>query len=64
MIKQKQVEDAPIGYYKELPVTKGKGRFGPFVKWNGMFVETNFQQIEHTGELREDQRFMIKDDIF
>ncbi|MGB4968360.1 MAG: type I DNA topoisomerase [Saprospiraceae bacterium] len=38
LIQQKQQEDAPIGYYKELPVTKGKGRFGPFVKWNGMFI--------------------------
>ncbi len=31
-------ENAPIGYYKELPITKGKGRFGPFVKWNDMFI--------------------------
>lgn len=38
LISQKQIEDAPIGYHKELPVTKGKGRFGPFVKWNGLFV--------------------------
>lgn len=38
LIKQKQKEDSPIGYHKELPVTKGKGRFGPFVKWNGLFV--------------------------
>ncbi|MCC6753272.1 MAG: type I DNA topoisomerase [Saprospiraceae bacterium] len=38
LIRQKESQDAPIGYYKELPVTKGKGRFGPFVKWNGLFV--------------------------
>lgn len=38
LIREKRQEDAPIGYYKELPVTKGKGRFGPFVKWNGLFV--------------------------
>ncbi|HEX5624838.1 MAG TPA: type I DNA topoisomerase [Saprospiraceae bacterium] len=38
LIRQKQGEDAPIGHYKDLPVTKGKGRFGPFVKWNGLFV--------------------------
>ncbi len=38
IIKAKQVEDAPIGYYEEKPVTKGKGRFGPFIKWNDLFI--------------------------
>lgn len=38
LIQEKQQADAPIGYYQELPVTKGKGRFGPFIKWNDMFI--------------------------
>jgi len=38
LIKEKQKMDAPIFTYKELPVTKGKGRFGPFLKWNDMFI--------------------------
>ncbi|MBK9107803.1 MAG: type I DNA topoisomerase [Saprospiraceae bacterium] len=38
LIKVKEIEDAPIGYHKDLPITKGKGRFGPYVKWNGLFV--------------------------
>ncbi len=38
IINAKQVEDAPIGYYKEKPITKGKGRFGPFIKWNDLFI--------------------------
>lgn len=38
IIENKRKEDAPLGYYKELPITKGTGRFGPFVKWNGIFV--------------------------
>ena len=29
IINAKQVEDAPIGFYDEKPITKGKGRFGP-----------------------------------
>ncbi len=37
-IKEKQVADAPIGYYETLPVTKGKGRFGPFIKWNDLYI--------------------------
>ena len=38
IIKAKQVEDAPIGHYEGLPITKGKGRFGPFIKWNDLFI--------------------------
>lgn len=38
IISAKQIEDAPIGYYDEKPVTKGKGRFGPFIKWNELFI--------------------------
>lgn len=38
LIAQKQEADAPIAMYENLPVTKGKGRFGPFIKWNNMFI--------------------------
>jgi len=38
IIGAKQKEDAPIGFYNELPITKGKGRFGPFIKWNDLFI--------------------------
>jgi len=38
IIKAKKIEDAPIGFYDEKPITKGKGRFGPFIKWNDMFI--------------------------
>jgi DNA topoisomerase-1 len=38
IIKAKQEEDAPIGHYEQQPITKGKGRFGPFIKWNGLFI--------------------------
>jgi DNA topoisomerase I len=38
LILAKQIEDAPVGYYNELPITKGKGRFGPFIKWNNLFI--------------------------
>jgi DNA topoisomerase-1 len=37
-IKQKQIADAPVGTYEQKPITKGKGRFGPYIKWDGMFV--------------------------
>jgi DNA topoisomerase-1 len=38
IIQAKQIEDAPIGYFDEKPITKGKGRFGPFIKWNDLFI--------------------------
>ncbi len=38
LIEEKEAADAPIGTYKGLPITKGKGRFGPFLKWNDMYV--------------------------
>ena len=38
IITAKQIEDAPIGFYDEKPITKGKGRFGPFIKWNDLFI--------------------------
>jgi DNA topoisomerase-1 len=41
LIKEKEKADAPIYVYKDLPVQKGKGRFGPFIKWNNMFINVN-----------------------
>jgi len=41
LIKEKEEADAPIYTYKKLPVQKGKGRFGPFIKWNNMFINVN-----------------------
>jgi DNA topoisomerase-1 len=38
IITAKQKEDAPIGFFDDKPITKGKGRFGPFIKWNEMFI--------------------------
>ena len=40
-IKEKQIADAPIYVFKDLPVTKGVGRFGPFLRWSGMFINVN-----------------------
>lgn len=41
LIDQKLKSEEPIHFYKDLPVTKGKGRFGPFIKWNEMFINVN-----------------------
>ncbi|PQJ80539.1 type I DNA topoisomerase [Polaribacter porphyrae] len=41
LIEAKRQADAPIYHHEDLPVQKGVGRFGPFLKWNGMFINVN-----------------------
>jgi len=41
LIVEKQKADAPIAHYDGHEVTKGTGRFGPFIKWNGLFINVN-----------------------
>ena len=38
LIEEKVTADAPIAQFNDLPVTKGTGRFGPFIKWNDLFI--------------------------
>jgi DNA topoisomerase-1 len=38
LIDAKLEEDAPVGHFRGLPIGKGNGRFGPFVKWDKLFV--------------------------
>jgi len=49
LVQEKQLADAPIAIFEGKPVTKGKGRFGPFIKWNEMFINVprkyNFDQL-------------------
>ncbi|HQW26433.1 MAG TPA: topoisomerase C-terminal repeat-containing protein, partial [Saprospiraceae bacterium] len=57
IIEAKSHEDRPIAMYKGLPVTKGKGRFGPFVKWEGTFV--NIPKKYDPDHLTESQVFEL-----
>lgn len=56
LIEEKQKAEAPIGNYEGKPVTKGKGRFGPFIKWNEMFINVpkryNFDNLSQ-AEIEE-----------
>ncbi|HPF10897.1 MAG TPA: type I DNA topoisomerase [Flavobacteriaceae bacterium] len=62
LIQQKKKADAPIYRYEGLPVQKGKGRFGPFIKWNNMFVNVgkkyDFDNLSEADviELIEDKK--------
>jgi len=52
LINEKQQADAPIATYENLPVTKGKGRFGPFIKWKNLYINVpkayNFDTLTQT----------------
>lgn len=52
LIKEKEIADAPIAMYENLPVTKGTGRFGPFIKWNDIFI--NVPRAYNFNELTRD----------
>ncbi|MDI1315806.1 type I DNA topoisomerase [Flavobacterium sp.] len=41
LINEKAAADAPIATYKNEGVQKGVGRFGPFLKWNGIFINVS-----------------------
>lgn len=41
LIDEKAKADAPIAIYNGMDVQKGVGRFGPFLKWNGIFINVN-----------------------
>lgn len=61
LIDEKTQADAPIAVYKGEGVQKGTGRFGPFIKWNGIFINVskkyNFDNLSQNDieELIEDK---------
>jgi DNA topoisomerase-1 len=52
IIKEKEEADAPVAHYQGKGVTKGKGRFGPFIKYDGMFINVprayNFEHLSQS----------------
>ena len=62
LIKEKEAADAPIYEYEGLPVQKGKGRFGLFIKWNNMFINVN-KKYDWDNLSDTDIETLIKDKI-
>lgn len=72
LIREKQSADAPVAFFEGKPVTKGKGRFGPFIKWDGLFINVprryNFDHLSQADitELieakveKEANRFIVR----
>ncbi len=59
IIKERQKADAPIAQYEGLPVTKGKGRFGPFIKWNNLFINVPAKGYEFENLSQDDIETLI-----
>lgn len=62
LIREKQKADAPIAAYQGKDVTKGKGRFGPFIKWDGMFINVN-KKYDFDNLSQEDIETLIEDKL-
>ncbi len=60
LIKEKEKADAPIATYEGKEVTKGKGRFGPFIKWDGMFINVN-KKYDFDNLSQSDVKELIED---
>ena len=69
LIKEKQKADQPIAHYEGLPVQKAVGRFGPYIKWNNLFINVSkkydFDNLsqEDITELIEDKKQKEKDKL-
>ena len=62
IIAEKEKADAPIYTYKGHGVSKGKGRFGPFIKWNSMFINVN-KNYDFDNLSNQDIETLIEDKL-
>lgn len=69
LIKAKEKADAPIYTYEGKDVQKGVGRFGPYIKWNNIFINVNkkydFDNLSESDiiELIEDKKKKERDKL-
>ena len=69
IIEEKIKADAPIHVYENMDVQKGKGRFGPYIKWNNIFINVNKKydwdnlSIDDIEELIEEKKQKEKDKV-
>ena len=69
IIEDKIKADAPIHVYENMDVQKGKGRFGPYIKWDNIFINVNKKydwdnlSIDDIEELIEEKKQKEKDKV-
>lgn len=62
LIAEKEKADAPIYEFEGKPVQKGVGRFGPFLKWNDMFINVS-KKYDFDNLSDEDIEQLIEDKV-
>jgi DNA topoisomerase-1 len=62
LIDEKAIADAPIAVYKGEGVQKGTGRFGPFIKWGGIFINVS-KKYDFDNLSQSDIEALIEDKL-
>ena len=62
LITAKREAQKPILVYKSQDVTKGRGRFGPYLKWNNTFINVN-KNYDFDNLTEDDCKQLIEDKI-
>ncbi|MEX2350493.1 MAG: type I DNA topoisomerase [Flavobacteriaceae bacterium] len=62
LIAEKKKADAPIATYDGKPVQKGVGRFGPFIKWNNLFINVS-KKYDFDNLSEQDIETLIEDKL-
>ncbi len=62
LIEEKEKADAPIATYEGKPVQKGVGRFGPFIKWDNMFINVS-KKYDFDNLSQSDIETLIEDKL-
>ena len=63
LIEMKQKADAPVGFYNEKPITKGKGRFGPYIKWDGLFINVPLKTYDFDTLTQDEMKELVEKKI-
>ena len=62
LIDEKALADAPIAIYKGEGVQKGVGRFGAFIKWDGLFINVS-KKYDFDNLSQSDIEALIEDKL-
>jgi len=62
LIDEKAIADAPVAVYKGEGVQKGTGRFGPFIKWDGLFINVS-KKYDFDNLSQSDIEALIEDKL-
>jgi len=57
LVKERLEADKPLGTYKNMDIQKGKGRFGPYLKWNDFFI--NIPKRYDSDNLTQEEMFEL-----